>query len=143
MRRLLVFKRIARPFVWLVVGMLAFSPLSQHAAGLVLCIEADGHMSIEDAIGLLCGPDASPHEGETESSSHCGACVDIPIYVAGDADCSSFLVTKNIAVQVDLPVVATIPASVLLRHPATNLSLAQASKLALPLADLSSIVLLI
>ena len=148
MMSLLALKRNAKPYVWLIAGMLAFFPLGQHAVGLVLCIETDGHMSIEDAVGLLCGPDASPHEhqaNEAESSSHCGTCIDIPLYVAGDTDCGSFLVSTSPEAQVELPVVALIPASALLRHHANIQSRTQASMGAIfsPLADLSSIVLLI
>lgn len=141
-------RKTARSFVWLIAGMLIFSPLGQHAVGLVLCIETDGHMSIEDAIGLICGPDASPHQhqstAETDTTSHCGTCIDIPLYVAGDTDCASFLISTR-QERVDLPVVDVIATSTIVRPSApyqVHTQVRTGTDLSL-LTDLRSIVLLI
>jgi hypothetical protein len=63
--------------------LLVLTPPGQHAAGVVLCIGADGHVDAEFAEGGAC-------MSEPGGEEHRGACTDVPIPTGGDADCTSF-----------------------------------------------------
>lgn len=83
--------------------ILLLFPLGQHAVGAVLCIEADGHMSVEDAVGFSCGPYASAHQhgpssidDEPVADTHCGDCIDIPLPSSSDVDCAAFRLAPDV-----------------------------------------------
>lgn len=104
----------ATSIVWGFATTLLLLPVGQHAVGAVLCIETDGHMSVEDAVGLSCGPYAATHEhspsATSESAAHCGDCIDIPLPMSVDEDCASYRVTPTLSVEVLLPVmIARVP----------------------------------
>ena len=104
--------------------VLMLTPMGQHAVGAVLCIEANGTVSIEKATGFLCGAptvSADKHEAadtvasaDTPATSHCGTCIDVVLPGDSDEDCASFLMTRGPTAQVDLPVVAAALFSLLL-----------------------------
>jgi hypothetical protein len=70
----------------------------------LLCIESDGHISVELAQGLKCASDLlaeellndEDHSNEhfSEDETHCVDCIDIVLKGATDADCTSFVSPK-------------------------------------------------
>jgi hypothetical protein len=114
-------KQIAPWVCWLLV-MLMLAPMGQHAVGAVLCIEADGTVTLEKATGFACGSQvgaAEQHEtdavtpADTKPTSHCGSCIDVVLPGEADADCASFLLSRVPTALVDLPVVVVISSSVM------------------------------
>ena len=99
-------RRKSAPVAWLLAALLVFAPLGHHAAGAVLCIEADGRIAVESGAGASCGSDAAP----AEDLSHCGSCTDVPLPSGGDTDCAALKVESGPTAQVLLPLVATLPA---------------------------------
>lgn len=95
-------RHISRRLTWILIFTFGFIPIGSHAsAGVLLCIESDGHVSVELAKGLRCASDLLSdkvlNEGEhsaehlSEDQTHCVDCIDIIIKGATDADCSSFV----------------------------------------------------
>jgi hypothetical protein len=145
-------KRHTAPLAWMLASILLLFPVSVHAfPGIVLCIEADGHVTVEDAQGLFCGPDASPHEhaddealGQAEDASHCGSCIDIPLRVESDKECASFRLERAPAGEPVSPAAAVLPVPVPARR-ATSVPAPHTPGTApgpSPLAALRSVVLL-
>ena len=98
-------RHIAKRLTWILIFTFGFIPIGAHTqAGVLLCIEADGHFSIEIAQGLKCSTDlqlqdasleADDHEEEehlSEDLTHCVDCVDVLLKGASDSDCRSFMV---------------------------------------------------
>ena len=98
-------RHIAKRLTWILIFTFGFIPLGSHAqAGVLLCIEADGHITIEIAQGLKCASDLQlevdlvepdDHDAEehlSEELTHCVDCIDVILKGAPDADCGSFVV---------------------------------------------------
>ena len=82
-------------------------PVGAHAQqGILLCIEADGHFSIEIADGIKCASDAElagvfeqvtlddlNHYSTDES--HCVDCIDLVFESGADADCNAVVILKS------------------------------------------------
>lgn len=93
-------RRLSRPIARALALLMLVFPLGSHAAGTVLCLEADGSVAIEDAVGFGCGSivveRSSGNHSDIEvgaaenASSHCGACVDVFLPSGADKDCASF-----------------------------------------------------
>jgi hypothetical protein len=101
-------KAITAPAVWLLSALMLFAPLGAHAAGAVLCIEADGEVAVERAEGAACAEGADEHV--PLGATHCDVCTDVPFPSGGDADCASFKTESGPSAQTVLPVVALLPA---------------------------------
>ena len=100
-----VWRHISKRFAWIMVITLGIAPIGTHAAaGVLICIEADGPGSIELAQGLKCSSDilaekiaeenddhSTEHLFEEESLVHCVDCIDIVLKGASDGDCASFI----------------------------------------------------
>ena len=136
-------KTHSAPAVWLLSTLMLFAPLGAHAAGAVFCIEADGAVAVERAIGSACA------DGDEESTpfddTHCTACTDVPLPSGGDADCASFKTENGPSAQTLLPVVALLlPLDRLPVQPSVA-STSKAGEASLPSdpAPLRSVVLLI
>lgn len=134
-------RRKSAPVAWLLAVLLGFAPLGQHAAGAVLCIEADGRIAAEAATGAACDSDEAPVSG----ASHGGSCTDVPLPSGGDADCAAFKAESGPTAQVFLSVVAVLPAlAPTLPGDRRDLRVSDSSLQGLPgLASLRSVVLLI
>ncbi|CAN0543807.1 unnamed protein product, partial [Laminaria digitata] len=84
-------KKKTLPLVWLLLGLMAFYPMAQHAwSGIVLCIGADGHIELEDGRASDCATDVGKAASEThydhaiaevvlEEFEDCGPCVDVAL----------------------------------------------------------------
>ena len=90
---------MAEKISWVMILMIGLVPAGAHAtAGVLLCIESDGHVSLEFASGFNCasqveavnGPDHAA-EHLAPDDSHCVDCLDIILKGAPDADCGSFI----------------------------------------------------
>ena len=101
-------RRKSAPVAWLLAALLVFAPLGHHAAGAVLCIEADGRIAAESGAGASCGSDEMP----AADLSHCGSCTDVPLPSGGDTDCAALKVESGPTAQVLLPFIAMLPALV-------------------------------
>lgn len=101
-------RHIAQRLTWILIFTFGFIPLGVHAqAGVLLCIEADGHITIELAQGLTCATDLlsevveesnEDHDAEvhlSEDLTHCVDCIDVLIKGASDSDCGSFVVAQS------------------------------------------------
>ena len=136
-------KTHSAPAVWLLSTLMLFAPLGAHAAGAVFCIEADGAVAVERAVGSAC---TDGDEGSTPfDDTHCTACTDVPLPSGGDADCASFKTENGPSAQTLLPVVALLqPLDRLPVQPPTSVS-PRSGKAAVPSdpALLRSVVLLI
>ena len=134
-------KAQSAPAVWLLSTLLLFAPLGAHAAGAVLCIEADGEVAIERAEGAMCAEGVG--ERVPPGTTHCDVCTDVPLPSGGDADCASFKTESGPSAQTVLPVVALLPAlNRLLAQPSVASS-SKAGQVLLPPrpAPLGSVVL--
>jgi hypothetical protein len=131
------------PAVWLLSVLMLFAPLGAHAAGAVFCIEADGAVAVERAIGSACT------DGDDESApfddTHCTACTDVPLSSGGDADCASFKTESGPSAQTLLLVTALLPPLDRLPVQPSVASTSKAGEASLPSdpAPLRSVVLLI
>jgi len=96
---------ISKRLTWILIFTFGFIPIGTHAsAGVLLCIESDGHVSVELAQGLKCASDLlaeeilndEDHSIEhfSEDQTHCVDCIDIVLKGATDADCTSFVSPK-------------------------------------------------
>ena len=91
-------REIVRKIEWLLIVIMSFSPLGSHAlSGAVLCVGADGHVTIESALQARCATDTTVEsEASTKSdhriahlssgTAHCDDCVDLRIYSGSDKD---------------------------------------------------------
>lgn len=113
-------KHIAPRVCWLMM-LLMLAPMGEHAMGAVLCIEADGTVTIEKARGFSCGSEVEAAKQPTadtiasadkEPASHCGSCIDVVLPGEADEDCASFILARAPTAQVALPVVAVVSSSV-------------------------------
>jgi hypothetical protein len=113
-------RKAAAPLAWLLASLLLLLPMGWHAAGVVLCIESDGHVSVEHASGAFCSTLAVEHPASaasshglrgaaTDAAAHCVDCIDLPVPRGADADCASFRMERSPAPQVDLPLAAVPP----------------------------------
>ena len=88
-------KRTAIPLIWLLIYL---SIVPMQLSDYVLCIGMDGHVEFEIAVNGRCTNTHEFHETHTEiaitantvGESHCGACLDLAIFVSLDAE--SYLV---------------------------------------------------
>lgn len=101
-------KAHSAPAVWLLSALMLFAPLGAHAAGAVLCIEADGTVAVERSVGSACTDGAN--KPAPFDDTHCTACTDVPLPSGGDTDCASFKTESTPTAQTTLPVVAVLPA---------------------------------
>ena len=101
-------KTHAAPAVWLLSVLMLFAPLGAHAAGAVLCIEADGEVALERAEGAACAEAADEHTAP--GVSHCDSCTDVPLPSGGDTDCASYKMESGPSAQTVLPLAALLPA---------------------------------
>jgi hypothetical protein len=148
-------KNRTAPSVWWFMMLLMLTPMGQHAVGAVLCIEANGSVTIEKAIGFLCGSSevsANKHETDTvgstdtKPSSHCNSCIDVVLPGESDEDCASFLLARGPTAQVNLPVVAVLTPPVRLSDPETlsaRRTLADTLDSSFSLTPLRSVILLL
>ena len=100
-----VWRHISKRIAWIMMITLGITPIGTHAAaGVLICIEADGHVSIELAKGLKCASDilreglasetddhSAEHLSEEDSLAHCVDCFDIVLKGESDGDCTSFI----------------------------------------------------
>jgi len=116
-------RHISQRLTWILIFTFGFVPLGTHAsAGVLLCIESDGHVSVELAQGLKCASDLlvesllddEDHSTEhfSEDDAHCLDCIDIVLKGATDADCKSFVTQK----PVEAPAASVGIATVLRTH---------------------------
>jgi hypothetical protein len=133
----------AAPAVWLLSTLMLFAPLGAHAAGAVLCIEADGEVAVEGAEGAMCTEGIGEHV--PLGTTHCDTCTDVPLPSGGDAECASFKTESGPSAQTVLPVVALLPALDRLPTPSPKASPSQDGRGTHPVdpAPLRSVVLLI
>ena len=136
-------KTITAPAVWLLSALMLVAPLGAHAAGAVLCIEADGEVAVERAEGAACAEGAD--ERVPLGATHCDVCTDVPLPSGGDADCASFKTESGPSAQTALPVIAVLPPLDRLPTPSLKAPTSQDGRGALPSdpAPLCSVVLLI
>lgn len=101
-------KAQSAPAVWLLSALMLFAPLGAHAVGAVLCIESDGEVTVERAVGSACTDGVN--EPSPFDDTHCTACIDVPLPSGGDTDCASFKTENGPSAQTVLPVVSLLPA---------------------------------
>ncbi len=85
------------------IFMTGLIPVSAHATtGLVFCLEADGHISLEYAAGYRCDSKVGVVEGLdhasahlSEDDDHCQDCFDITVKGLPDPDCGSSIVSNG------------------------------------------------
>jgi hypothetical protein len=106
--RLQVLKKRTASVAWLLAVLLVLAPTGQHAAGVVLCIGADGHVGAELAGNDACAGSTSGAGGT--DAEHSGACTDLPLPSGGDADCTSFKTETSPTAETTLVVTAVLPA---------------------------------
>lgn len=149
-------RHIAQRLTWILIFTFGFIPLGVHAqVGVLLCIEADGHITIEIAQGLTCATDllsevveesAEDHDAEvhlSEDLTHCVDCIDVLIKGASDSDCGSFVVSQSQTPPSPSLSVSVIAPSSFPAHQKQQVDEAKASLLPdSHLAHLSTIVIL-
>lgn len=146
------FRAMSATVVWFLSFVLAFAQIGVHSAELVLCIEADGHITFESAVASYCGPGSGTHDhspsqqAETNGgidASHCDACIDIPIRTSSDNDCTSFRVEPAKYVDVELQPIAWLNVTPALKKiPFVILADAPSSGNGWQLTSLETVVLL-
>jgi hypothetical protein len=86
-----------------------------NAHGVILCLAADGHATIESALEACCSEVPSTDDPSRErmgqqlgssvrDSSHCGPCIDIPFGIGGGSE-QPMLTSKDASALVKAPVV--------------------------------------
>ncbi len=133
--------------------LLAFAPLGSHAAEVVLCIGADGHVSTELAEGAKCitsnttgdAEHDAPDIGLPTADAHCGACTDIPLPTGDDDDCASFKIESSPSAHVVLAVAGHLDPDRQTPRAARNSATSDVVEIAVPFNSVlhSSVVLLI
>ena len=107
---------------WLLIAVVSLSPIGLHAqSGAVICIESDGHFTIELAVGTRCASDSEVaaervdenpseerHEHVSDGETHCADCIDIAISKGSDEDCQAVGPTPAAAPKIDLRVVENL-----------------------------------
>ena len=84
-------KSTAIPLVWFLTYL---SIIPMQLSNYVLCIGTDGHVEFETAVNGRCADTHNSHEGHTEvaiaagthGENHCGACLDLAIFVSLDVE---------------------------------------------------------
>lgn len=149
-----VFRKVTLPVVWLLTTVLVGFPLGVHAADIVLCIEADGQVAIENFVDASCGSTVATGDSKHSShplevlqsnanTSHCDACIDIPIRTSSDNDCTSFRVDAAKYVDVELQPIAWLSVTPALKKiPFVTLADAPSSGNGWQLTSLETVVLL-
>jgi len=101
----------SKVIVWILIAVYAIVPIGNHAFGSkVICIENDGHFSLESVTGIRCTAAQDQLSGAKSTSTHheshfavdeghCNDCVDILISSGDDPDCTASVSTRNIEVR--------------------------------------------
>ena len=116
-------QRTAIPLIGLLIYL---STVPMQLSNYVLCIGSDGHVEFEIAVNGQCTDTHDLHEGHTEiaittdtaGESHCGACLDLAIFVSLDIEPylvpvqdalihSPLCVTTLIALRANAPTILT------------------------------------
>jgi hypothetical protein len=105
---------ISNRAAWLLIAVVSLSPIGLHAqSGAVLCIESDGHFTIELAAGTRCAEDddidksleaasrdKDDHEHVSDGATHCDDCIDVILRTGADEDCVATTATST---SVEIP----------------------------------------
>lgn len=112
------------------VAMMTFLFASHGQTGaMVLCLEMDGKVVLEAAVGGNCVSETDPHVANPRDSEslctaqhdqeHCERCIDIPIALVDFDECHTFVKVKKTKLKV--PFAETIPITVNRGEPSHSL----------------------
>ena len=142
-------RKIAIPLIWILIYVFT---IPTQLSSYVLCIGADGHVKIEEAINGQCtDTPASPCKQSTlcfaeapASEGHCGSCLDIPIFMSvGDEE--YVVPTQNPSPSYSVSTVAVIASPQTTAAPISTVNTFPNLPLRIPptLAPLRTVILLI